>query len=334
MAARHDRIFDDLSAKEVDEILQEKFGISLYRFARALALSIWIKTTSRYQFYTDQQVKELRKIALEMRKYFLKQYDKIESLGQAGLRRDDPDYLAVQRDEKQEEQLLKKFGINKLIAHALTEAEILEKMYFNKKRGSYVDTKSLLAVGWGNLLQKKRIKKWILLADLYYWFWARLEAFPFYRDLAPTKDIQNFLRIQFVRYEKVIFAPELPIPGDKNSPAIIYIADLLDWSGPIYFDKNWAYLDIFYYATCLFGGKVQKDWPKKFNGSWPKDRPLNKGLYDLAYKVINPDMIKHEIPKLRLIYDLFIKKGIELHLREVNPPIIIFPDNSYFSPVL
>lgn len=55
-----------------------------------------------------------------------------------------------------------------------------------RKPGSGLDKKSIIAVGWGNLLARgnKRID-WKILGELYYWFWERLTGYKYYGEWAP-----------------------------------------------------------------------------------------------------------------------------------------------------
>ena len=75
------------------------------------------------------------------------------------------------------------------------------KMSLQGKRGGGINHKSIIAVGWGNLISgKSRRMDWQMLGDLYYWFWGKVCDYSFYNKLKPSEGIEEYLRHQYIRY--------------------------------------------------------------------------------------------------------------------------------------
>ena len=106
-----------------------------------------------------------------------------------------------------DDEIAKEEGLEDLINKYLLPREMLA-LYFEKtrqlggKRGIGLNKKSIIAVGWGNLISKSGHRmNWGMLEGLYYWLWDRMSPYKCYEEWAPVDGLEDYLKIQYHRYK-------------------------------------------------------------------------------------------------------------------------------------
>ena len=102
-----------------------------------------------------------------------------------------------------DDELIKEMRLEEYYEKYVHKHEILaryiEKTSLQGKRGVQINKKSIIAVGWGNLVsQESRRIDWKMLGNLYYWFWHRVGSYDFYNELKPVYGIEEYLRHQYM----------------------------------------------------------------------------------------------------------------------------------------
>ena len=211
------------SPQKVHKLLIDKWGISLFRFAQVFAVSPadLILLRNDYPFST----KELSAIKHNLKTM---QDDLIYRgrliLGITNKLWESP------RKAMSDEDLIKHMRLERFFKeyiHNHEEAIIYaSKMSLKGKRGGSINHKSIIAVGWGNLISgKSRRMDWQMLGDLYYWFWGKVSDYKFYNKLKPSEGIEEYLRHQYGRYR--LIQREVPEKAGLNIRAALRIVSAL-----------------------------------------------------------------------------------------------------------
>lgn len=346
------------SPKNVNAILMDKWRISLFRFAQVFAVSPadLILLRNDYPF----SVKEISAI----RRNLKAMQDDLLHRGRLILEitnkvRESP------RKNMSNEDLIKHMRLerffNEYIHNHEEAASYASRMSLQGKRGGGINRKSIIAVGWGNLISgKSRRMDWQMLGDLYYWFWRKVSDYGFYESLKPSEGIEEYLRHQYIRY-RWTRGEVLEKSGLKNLRAAFglvsvllshqfkrgqeeYLRNKLSISESE-FPKFFMNFFIDYFLAGLEGLTIfSRDQAIADPGYKFLDVRLQKpvGSKSVAHflKWMFPqgisDLEGQELPYrsseiseyLSYAADLFVGHGISLK-RPV--PLIIFPDRSFFS---
>jgi len=202
---RKPRIKIEDSPREVNDLLVEKWGISLFRFAQAFAVSPLDLVLQKPSYPVSLQ--EIRKAHSSL----MKVWKAIE---------DDARHFSCFMDKLSRptmprvfstEEFRKETGIEDFrLRYFLPRLWIILVLELNRgaRQGIGLNKKSIIALSWCNQISNsgKRID-WKLLGDLYDWFWQKVEGYDYYREWDPGQGIEDYLKNQFHRYRW---------PGDTN----------------------------------------------------------------------------------------------------------------------
>jgi hypothetical protein len=345
--------------QKVNNLLVARWGISLFKFAQVFAVSpveLFLQKTD-YPF-NYQEIKAIKHNLYKMRDDLLKRGRFILKITQ---RLKESPFKEMSDDELIKHMRLERFFKEYIHRHEIA-MRYAEKICLQGKRGGGINKKSIIAVGWGNLVsEKSRRIDWEMLGDLYDWFWERVAPYKFYNKLKPSYGIVEDLRLQYNRHrwaggagnflfdklkikksEVTEFSSNFLfnqfIGGKEN-----YLMDML----PITWDKFPKFFMniIIDFSLTLFDGLALFSKDQSF---------ADQGflfLYiwqqKMAAKSIGPDLNKKSPSEVEIFKGAEIPYGaseigdyfnyaIKLFLdHKVDlgnpPPLIIFPDKSYFS---
>lgn len=192
--------FCDLSPKEVNDRLLDRFGISLFRFAQAFAVSPLDEALQKHKY--PFSLKEIRAAhrsmvkvwddIMEDARHFSNFIDKLKGL---------PSH------DFSMEEFIKKKGIRDFrIKYFFPRLWII--LFFELDRGARqgigLNKKSIIALGWCNQIANNGCKiDWRLLGDLYEWLWQKVAPYEYYKEWEPGPGIEDYLKNQFHRYRWV-----------------------------------------------------------------------------------------------------------------------------------
>ena len=344
------------SPKEVNELLVTKSGVSLFKFAQVFAVSPADLILLRNDYpFNSREISIIKKNLIAMRKTLLDRGRVILSI---------TDKLWEAPRSLTESELIKHMRLEEFFADYMPRHEDLvryaSKMSLQGKRGSAINQKSIISLGWGNLVASKgRRIDWQTLGDLYYWFWERVSTYESYEKLRPSEGIEEYLRHQYVRYrwrrkdvlerasknirtvfnlisalmshqfmgnQKEYIREKLNLT-ESEFPAFFmnFIVDyfLSGREGLTIFSRNQAIADPLYLFMKVRLGKSFAKSPLVRFLSWmfPKGPPSPEGQ-ELPFRST----------EIREYFDvaasIYAKNGISVR-RPV--PLIVFPDRSFFS---
>ena len=129
--------------------------------------------------------------------------------------------------------------------------------------------------------------RWDLLADLYEWFWDRLKPYDYYRDLKPTSNLSNYLKIQYYRHKMNPTSRDLVLICCARLEGLTILA------------RDWSFSD------ANFGGL------RKYS-KMEKELQLNYLLGEYYGYAL----------------DLYSNAKVD---PDSFPPLIVFPDKSFFT---
>jgi len=345
------------SPQKVHEILVSKWRIGLFRFAQVFAVSPADLALLRndYPFSTKE---------LSVIKHNLKamQHDLIYRgrliLGITNKLWESP------RISMSDEDLIKHMRLERFFKEYIHNHEeatrYASKMSLQGKRGGSINHKSIIAVGWGNLISgKSRRMDWQMLGDLYYWFWGKVSDYSFYEKLKPSDGIEEYLRHQYIRYRWT--RGEVLKKADLNMRAVLRLVSALFshqfWGGHKEYIKKTLSLSeselpkffmnfvINYYLAGLEGLTIfSRDQAIADPGYKFLDVRLQKTVVSKSVILFSKWMFPRGIGDLKnpelpyrsseireyLSYaaSLFVEHRISL---KRPTPLIIFPDRSFFS---
>ena len=346
----------ELKPDDVNNMLMDKWGISLFKFAQVFAIApIDYLVQKSNKPFTYEEIKEIRSTLNKMKEDIFKGVRKIEKLmNKTG------DLPITNRSDS---ELLKEIAIrNFWLEYILPHEMIL--FYFERtrqlgKRGIGLNKKSIIAVGWGNLIARSGHRiDWKLLGDLYFWFWERIGQISVYKEWSPTDGIEDYLKTQYHRYRfkgslEDFVIETFPSLGEHEKEDFDFIKMLffykwadskitekeiprlilnmaLDWSiagneGLTIFSPGGSFADSsFGYLYLWLRRKVDKN----LLSSPP-------GIPDFAKELITHMEPPYEGTNLGdyFLYATELYRARSKDLKKLAP-MIIFPDRTYFSPGL
>jgi hypothetical protein len=177
----------------VNEMLMNKWGISLFKFSQVFAVSPADAPFRRLGLpFKLRDVKAVLETVDRMQNDILQGARQLHKFFHGG------------QTEFSEKKFMEETGIRAFFLDYLYPRQILATFYelmLGTKRGKRINNKTIIAVGWGNLVSQTHDKvDWRTLGDLYYWFWERLASYPVYKEWTPVAGIENYLKVQFTRY--------------------------------------------------------------------------------------------------------------------------------------
>jgi len=348
-----------LSPKEVNDRLINKWGISLFRFAQVFAVSPIEMFIQRSDYpFSVREIKEIKQTLKKMRDTLFK--------GARHIRKITEKLLEAPGKEISDDELVKEMRLGGYFNKYVHKHEILsryvEKTSLQGKRGVQINKKSIVAVGWGNLVsQGNRRIDWKILGDLYFWFWHRVGSHDFYDELKPVYGIEEYLRHQYMVHRWVggaanyictrlqmsqsetltfvnnlfmqrfvggnedYFREKLPMAENKFRTLFqnIFIDSYLgEVEGLTVFTKNQSFADPWFLLMHIWLGKATK---KNNNSVLDKDsRAMVKAFKNAEMPYKDTQVGNY------LNFALEIYFGHKVKISEMSP-LIIFPDKSYFS---
>ena len=146
----------ELSPKEVNNRLIDKWGIGVFRFAQVFAVSPIEMFMQRSSYpFTVREIKEIRRTLKKMRDTLFR--------GARHIREITEKLLEAPGKEISDDELAKEMRLGGYFKKYVHKHEILtryvEKICLQGKRGVQINRKSIIAIGWGNLVSqgKRRI---------------------------------------------------------------------------------------------------------------------------------------------------------------------------------
>lgn len=286
------KLFYELSPKEMNDQLMQKWGISLFRFAQVLAMCANdsddpLRLPERLIIRKEKILKK-KKLLLGLKKYLLKRIPEIDAAGWDLFQHEGP----WTEDEVIKSAKLEPFFEQYL--NPLIQETIKAENVYTSHPGARITTRSLLAAAWGGLIyQSRRQMDWDSQADLYEWFWMRLKDYAFYRCIEPPEDLVNYLTVQFHRY--------------KENPDSEYCRT---------FYGSYDYLTIF----APTGTFVDHGFVYSLES-------LSPPSYKKGRSAELPDENEEVVGYFKSALELYSRAADQTPI----PPLIIFPDKSHFS---
>lgn len=352
------QIFNSLSATQVARLLTEKYGISLFKFAQVFAIApVDHFVQKRAKPLTYPEVTEIRTALRKMVDGILKGTRKIDRIFNKAGGRPVPDISDA--------EILNDKAIRAFYVEYIAPREILAA-YFERtqqlgKKGTGLNKKSIIAVGWGNLMSNtgNRID-WKILGDLYFWLWGRISQFSSYKEWAPSDGIEDYLKIQYHRHRfkgslEEFVAENIPFLGEGHEREDFdFIRNLLlyKWADNRITDKQVLSLVLNISLdwiiasqdglTIFSPGGSFADPTFGYLYSWLKARADHRSLAPPPFELpsfAKTFLIAQEPPfqgtalgdYFLYAADLFLTKKIE----PIKPdPMIVFPDQSFYCPGL
>ena len=349
------RIPNNCSPEGVNNILLDKWGIRLFRFAQVFAVSPVDSVLMKSDYpISSQEIRAVRRSLKKMGKDLLKRGRFILNI---------MNKLWESPKESSDDELIKHMRLEEFFTHYVHRHRVgliyLEKVTFQGRRGSRINRKSIIALGWGNMISERGHRiDWRMLGSLYDWLWEKVAPYGFYKELEPTSCLEEDLRHQYNRHRW---------PGGAAN--FIYGKLGIKEEEILEFVNNFLLNQIFGDKEDYFEGKISpREFPKLFMnffvdsfGSqesltlFSKDQSLVDALFLLFYfrltKMVGEGLfpcLKGKVPEGLIsleggdwpyrgteIDDYFVR-AINLYIDNnvdlANPtPLIVFPDKSYFS---
>lgn len=195
------KILPEHSATEVNKLLMGKWEISLFKFAQVFAVCPVEQLLQRTEYpFSYQEISAIKRNLNKMRADLLKRGRFILNITN---RLSPPPIKSISDDE-----LIKHMRLERFFKEYIHRLEIgvryIETICLFGKRGREMNKKTIIALGWGNLVSERRRRiDWEMLGDLYEWFWERLSPYEFYNKLKPSSGIAEDLRALYNRHRWV-----------------------------------------------------------------------------------------------------------------------------------
>jgi hypothetical protein len=262
-----------------------------------------------------------------------------------------------------DDELIKDMRLEKFIKEYVHRHEmgirLVERASF---RGRGINKKSMVAVGWGNLVSSKSQRiDWKLLGGLYDWLWERVVDYSFYSEMKPVAGMEEYLRHQYNAHRWLGGALKYLIKklkiGKNEIPGFWENFFIQNWAGSeqAYFGGKLpisedSFRRLFLNATIetfLIGAEgltlLAKDqsfadpgfafmfvWLYKNVGKVPGLQPEEENR---ANKILFADaQMPYEGSQIDEYFSYALKLYLD-HNQEIGnlPALVIFPDKSYFS---
>lgn len=286
-------IASDDNPELANRILLDTWGISIFRFAQVLATCVgdWLQLPEQFNITKDKLLRK-RRLLLALGKHIIKQVKEIESITSIG----DQSHM---EDEFFKAYMLEDFFkgyLNPRLARTIERENC-----YKPHQGAHITKKSILAASWGSLVYRDGQRmNWSLLADVYEWFWERLDSCPYYASIKPPDDLVNYLTVQYHRHKKEADSVHcVKSYGQKDFLTIFA-------SKRAFVDRAYAYVDSILESM---HGK------RKMPINLPWDHEVAFAGSDLA------DYFHFAL----CLYRKYGKRPVR------RSPLIIFPDRSWFS---
>jgi len=212
------------SPRAVNDILIKKWGVGLFRFAQVFAISPADQIILRNDYpFSSRELEVIKRNLSTMQNTLIKRGRSILDITN---RLNDRHSKALSDEELIKHMRLERF-FGEYIRNHEKAISYSSRMSLQGKRGGGINQKSIVAVGWGNLISGKgRRMDWAMLGDLYYWVWGKVGSHQHYRKLKPSEGIEEYLRHQYIRHRWTGGQP-LERAGLKNFRDVINILGTL-----------------------------------------------------------------------------------------------------------
>lgn len=351
------KILARFSPEDVHNLLNEKWGIGLFRFAQVFAISPVDHFLMRSNYpFNPQEIKEIRRNLRVMGEYILKRG---RSIFKITGRLKEPPTSEISDDELIKLMRLEKFFKEYIRRHRVG-LRYIEKVTLQGRRGSGINKRTIIALGWGNMISESGLRiDWRMLGSLYDWLWEKVAPYGFYRELEAPSGLEEDLKRQYNRYRW---------PGG----AVNYIVEKskIEESQVLEFLSNFISHQFFGGQEVYFESKISLDeFPNLFMNFFvdaylgaregltlfSKDQSLADPMFLFLYfrlqkmigeglfpglKGMNPAGVvsskdadwpykASEIDEhFKVVVSLFLDHKVDLG---APPPLIVFLDRSYFS---
>jgi hypothetical protein len=345
------------SPEGVNSLLLEKWGIGLFRFAQVFAVSPVDQFLKRTEYpFSSHEIKEIRRNLRAMGDDILKRG---RSIFRITGRLKEPPTSEISDDELIKLMKLEKFFKEYVRGHRVG-LRYIEKVTLQGRRGSGINKRTIIALGWGNMISESgRRIDWRMLGSLYDWLWEKLAPYGFYTDLEPPSGLEEDLRRQYNRYRWPGGAANYIVEKSKieESQVLEFLANFIShqfFGGQEgYFDSKISleefpklfmnfFIDAFLgtrEGLALFSKNQSLADPMFLFMYFRLQKMIDEGLFP-GLKGMNPAGVvsskdadwpykTSEIDEyFRFVVSLFLDHKVDL---EAPPPLIVFPDRSYFS---
>jgi hypothetical protein len=216
--------FKGLSPSKLNDLLTDKYKISLFYFARAICIALLIDENNelKARLWPRGDLKQLEKKLASLKKKIVDTIMEFERVTMASVNKCDDDIKENEKYIAEHYQVKNFFDvINHMqrVAGAHLDLSVIVAPGFmdevRPSRGSPMNPKTFIAIHWGFVKQRYKLS-WKKLANLYDWFWEKLKKYGAYADMAPTDDLISYLKIQFTRYSTRERLDILKPPGEIN----------------------------------------------------------------------------------------------------------------------
>lgn len=211
------RIPAETAPDAFDSLLQDKWGISLFRFAQVFAIAPVDHFVQRSNTpLTYREVTEIRTALKKMVNGILRGTRKIDEIMYRAGGRAIPD---ISDAEIFNDKAIRAFYVGYIAPREIIAAYFERTQQLGKK-GTGLNKKSIIAVGWGNLVSNSGNRiDWKILGDLYFWLWERIRQLCTYKEWAPSDGIEDYLKIQYHRHRfkgslEEFVAENIPLLGE------------------------------------------------------------------------------------------------------------------------
>ncbi len=286
----------DFSLDEMNSFLQEKFEIGLHLFTVYLGLAIGDlgpPDAATLKKHSDALI-ELEKSIIEV---FSECYKE-------GFR-----YKDLKNLKAEIEELYELKPLFDLIDDLVKDKELryqIKKM--GTQKGAETKARNIIATVWGLLISQQNKKvDWTIIADLLDWFWERLKPYEHYQELKPSSESSDpdSLRTQTYRNQKKGLAY---INYYTNSGEIRRKKGIQDICAITILGENFYSMHGAEGTLSLKQSQLSKIESALSNGiDLSGLDPIEKWL---AYEIYAENL---------------------LATNQASPPLVIFPDFSYFS---
>ncbi len=171
-----------------NDLLTMKIDTTLFTFAQLFADS-FRQAASYRSLRTASDVRKSRK--------------EWEAIGTSLMRSLRKIYAKVFSDE----EIISVTGLDRFFRFYKDRLMVLKSEDLSSWRGlgPGLGVRSLIAVQWGTVMKRSGAKSdWVLLSELYQWFWGKIQGIAAYKEANPLpraeSDLTTFMKVQYSRY--------------------------------------------------------------------------------------------------------------------------------------
>jgi hypothetical protein len=188
--------FVELSPQELNSFLEKEYSVGLFPFAEVVYSGLNSKPAPRRDLddYKKRFMNLKKKIIISLVEFELivTRSDLYLNVGMKNLYRQMPDSY--------EKQIIERYNLEPLFD---INNDIEELIALSKP--PKVIMRNYINLAWASILLRKNNKiDWVLIANLFDWFWAMLKKYTIYKELNPTNEESTDPDYLYNQYYKII----------------------------------------------------------------------------------------------------------------------------------